>query len=84
MMDLARELGKLDDHSRALLELSMCRGMEPEEIASTLQGEASEVEPRRGELLERLFEELGLETRDVPDELYATLPDLPPELWRGS
>ena len=83
MSDLERALEKLDDQSRAVLELSMRRGLEDDEIAADLSVEASELEQRRGELMERLAEELGLETREARDELFATLQDLPAELWRG-
>ena len=83
MEDLGRALGGLDDESRALLELSMRRGLDDDEIAAALSVETSEVEQRKGELLERLATELGLETRAARDELFATLQDLPPEFWRG-
>jgi len=84
MRDLADALGQLDDESRALLELSMRRGMDADEIAAALNVEAPEVDQRRGELLERLSQGLGLDTRAARDELFASLQDLPPELWRGS
>jgi DNA-directed RNA polymerase specialized sigma24 family protein len=83
MTDIAAALGRLDDESRALLDLSLRRGMENEEIAGILRVDAAEVGRRRDELLERLAEELGLDGREQREELRATLPDLPPELWRG-
>jgi len=83
MRDLSRALEGLDDERRALLELSMRRGMADEEIAAVLLVETPEVGQRRAELLERLAEELGLESREARDELWATLQDLPPERWHG-
>lgn len=81
--ELSRALGALDDENRALLELSFRRGMADEEIAAVLNVETSEVGGRRAELFERLSGELKLDSRDARDELFATLPDLPAELWRG-
>jgi DNA-directed RNA polymerase specialized sigma24 family protein len=83
MRDLSRALGRLDDESRALLELSMRRGMSDEEIAAVLPVETTEVGKRKAELLERLAVELKLEGREQRDELFATLQDLPHELWHG-
>jgi DNA-directed RNA polymerase specialized sigma24 family protein len=83
MKELGRALAGIDDESRALLELSMRRGMSDEEIAAVLLTETSEVERRRSELLDRLASELGLDGREQRDELFATLQDLPQHLWRG-
>jgi DNA-directed RNA polymerase specialized sigma24 family protein len=83
MRDLGAALARLDDESRALLDLSMRRGMADEEIAAILKVEPSEVEHRRSELFERLASELELDGREQRDELFATLQDLPQELWRG-
>jgi DNA-directed RNA polymerase specialized sigma24 family protein len=59
MRDLGAALGRLDPESRALLDLSMRRGMTDEEIAAVLRVEPGEVHRRRDELLERLAEELA-------------------------
>lgn len=83
MRDLGQALGRLDDESRALLELSMRRGMSDEEIAAVLLAETPEVERRTAELLEGLASDLKLDSRDARDELFATLQDLPSERWRG-
>jgi DNA-directed RNA polymerase specialized sigma24 family protein len=80
MRELGAALARLDPESRALLDLSVRRGLPDDEIAGTV-GRAEEVERRRGELLERLAEDLHLEGRDERDELFATLPDLPAEYW---
>jgi hypothetical protein len=84
MRSLGRALGRLDDESRALLELSMRRGMEDDEIAAVLLAETPEVEQRRKQLIERIADELELDSRDARDELFATLQDLPAERWRAS
>ena len=83
MRDLGQALGRLDDESRALLELSMRRGMADEEIAAVLLAETPDVERRRAELLEGLASDLELDSRDARDELFATLQDLPSEYWRA-
>jgi DNA-directed RNA polymerase specialized sigma24 family protein len=79
-----RALGKLDHESRALLDLSLRRGLEDEDIANVLRVDTDEVKRRRDAIIEQLASDLGLSTRDERDELFATLPDLPPEAWRGS
>ena len=84
MMDIGAALGRLDDESRALLDLSLRRGLEDQEIAGILRVEPAEVARRRDELLDRHASELELDGREQREELRATLPDLPPELWRGS
>ena len=81
--DMGDALARLDPESRALLDLSLRRGMDDAEIAGVLRVEPEEVARRRGELLERLADELGLETREQRDELFASLPDLPDPSWRG-
>ena len=84
MRDIGAALGRLDDESRALLDLSIRRGMDDEEIAEVLRVDPDAVGRRREELLERLAADLGLEETWQREELLATLPDLPAELWRGS
>ena len=84
MQDLGAALARLDPESRALLDLSRRRGLRDDEIAEALRVDPEEVGKRRDELLDQLADELGVESREGRDELYATLPDLPPELWKGS
>ena len=83
MKRLGKALKGLDPTSRALLDLNVRRGMEEKEIAEMLDVDAAEVSTRREKILAGLDSELGLETREDRDELRATLPDLPPELWKG-
>jgi DNA-directed RNA polymerase specialized sigma24 family protein len=77
MRELGAALARLDPASRALLDLSLRQGLPDEEVARRLGGRAEEVDRRRGEVLERLAEELHLDGREARDELFATLPDLP-------
>ena len=79
MRELGAALARLEPQSRALLDLSVRRGLPDEEVAGRLGG--SEVTRRRAEVLERLAEDLHLDGRDARDELFATLPDLPAEYW---
>ena len=78
-----RLLKDLDAESRALLDLSLRRGMDDKEIAVILNVTTPEVLERIERLLGELADKAGLRTRDERDELRASLPDLPPELWRG-
>jgi DNA-directed RNA polymerase specialized sigma24 family protein len=81
MRELGAALAGLDPQSRALLDLSVRRGLADEQVAERLGGGAEEVERRRGEVLERLAADLHLDGREERDELFATLPDLPAEYW---
>ena len=82
MRELSAALRRLAEEERALLELSLARGMGDAEIAAFVGGEPGEVARRRRELLDRLAGELRLDGREERDELLATLPDLPRERWR--
>jgi DNA-directed RNA polymerase specialized sigma24 family protein len=81
--EMGAALAGLDPESRALLDLSMRRGLYDEDIAAVLRVERDEVERRRQEVLDGLAEQLGIETREGRDDLYGSLPDLPEEYWRG-
>ena len=83
-MRAARQaLQRLDPETRALLDLSIRRGLEDEDIASVLRVGPEEVVRRRNGALDAIASDLGLSTREDRDELLATLPDLPPDYWRG-
>ena len=82
-MKAVREaLARLDAESLALLELSVRRGLDDEEIGEFLRVDPAEVARRRDELLRRLAADLELDGREQRDELFATLPDLPWDYWR--
>ena len=81
--DMGAALARMDPESRALLDLSLRRGLDDSEIAGVLRVDPEDVVRRREELLEGLAEDLGLETRAQRDELFASLPDLPDRYWRG-
>jgi DNA-directed RNA polymerase specialized sigma24 family protein len=78
-----RALATLDPESRALLDLSLRRGLADEDIAEVLRVDVAEVERRRHDALDRLAADLRLDGREERDELFATLPDLPNDYWRG-
>jgi DNA-directed RNA polymerase specialized sigma24 family protein len=81
MKELSAALGRLDPPTRALLDLSLRRGLPDDEIAEVLDTGREEVANRRLAALDSLADELALDGREQRDELFATLPDLPPELW---
>ena len=83
LRDARRALAHLDPETRALLDLSLRRGLDDEEIAAVLRVDAEEVGRRRDAAFDSLTSELGLSSREERDELFATLQDLPPEYWRG-
>jgi DNA-directed RNA polymerase specialized sigma24 family protein len=76
-------LKRLDPESRALLDLSLRRGMDDEEIAVVLNVTTPEIRQRIEDRLDGMADELGLRRREDRNELRATLPDLPPELWKA-
>jgi DNA-directed RNA polymerase specialized sigma24 family protein len=80
--DARRALSRLDPESRALLDLSLRRGLDDEDIANVLRVDEDEVKRRRSAAMDRLAQELGLETQEERDELFATLQDLPTEYFR--
>jgi DNA-directed RNA polymerase specialized sigma24 family protein len=82
MKDARRALSRLDPESRALLDLSLRRGLDDEDIANVLRVDEDEVKRRRSAAMDRLVQELGLETQEGRDELFATLQDLPTEYFR--
>ena len=80
--DARRALSSLDPESRALLDLSLRRGLDDEDIANVLRVDEDEVKRRRSAAMDRLVQELGVETQEERDELFATLQDLPTEYFR--
>src|SRR4051794_8965423 len=78
-----KALQDLDPETRALLDLSIRRGLDDEDIASVLRVEPEEVVRRRNNAFDQIASDLDLDTREERDELFATLPDLPPEYWRA-
>src|SRR4051794_16681009 len=76
-------LSRLDPASRALLDLSLRRGMRPEEIGELLGTDASSVEVAREGALEQLAHELSMDDVSELDDVRARLAELPPEAWTG-
>ena len=82
-IEQAREaLSRLEPESRALLHLSVGRGLHDDEIAEVVHVDPSEVQRRVDETLERIAGELSLTRREQREELRATLPDLPSDAWQ--
>src|SRR3954470_7261553 len=77
-------LGQLDPASRALLDLSLRRGMRTEEIADVLGAEPANVEASRDEALRRIAADVGMDTAGDLDEVRARLAELPAEGWLGA
>ena len=76
-------LERLDPASRALLDLSLRRGMRTEEIADVLGAEPANVEATRDEALRRIAADVGMDTAGDLDEVRARLAELPAEGWLG-
>ena len=76
-------LERLDPASRALLDLSLRRGMRTEEIADLLGADPASVEENRDEALRRVAEDVGMDSDTQLDEVRARLAELPAEEWLG-
>jgi hypothetical protein len=74
-------LGRLDPASRALLDLSLRRGMRPEQIGEMLGSDPASVVVAREQALGQLAAELGLEDPAEIDGVRARLAELPGEAW---
>src|SRR4051812_30871993 len=74
-------LARLDPANRALLDLSLRRGMRPEEIGDLLGTDPESVIVAREAALEQLGAELGLDEKPDIDELRARVAALPAEAW---
>jgi hypothetical protein len=79
----APALARLDPANRALLDLSLRRGMRPEEIGDLLGTDPESVIVAREAALEQLAAELGLDEAPDLDDLRARLSALPDEAWTG-
>ncbi|MEA2449197.1 MAG: hypothetical protein QOG63_1129 [Thermoleophilaceae bacterium] len=74
-------LGELDPASRALLDLSLRRGMRTEEIAEVLGAEPWNVAMSRDAALRRVAVSVGMEGDENLDAVRARLAELPAEDW---
>jgi hypothetical protein len=66
-----------------LLDLSLRRGMRPDEIADILGADPDTVMSSRDHALEQIASDLGIGPGDPLDELRARLAELPSENWTG-
>jgi hypothetical protein len=76
-------LSRLDPASRALLDLSLRRGMRPEEIGELLGTDPESVIVAREGALEQLASELGMDDVSELDDVRARLAELPAAAWTG-
>jgi hypothetical protein len=83
MDSFSAALGRLDPASRALLDLSLRRGMKPEEIGELLGSDPDSVVAAREAALEQLATELDMEDPSQLDEIRTRLAELPAEAWTG-
>jgi hypothetical protein len=74
-------LARIDPASRALLDLSLRRGMRPEEIGDLLATDPESVIVAREAALEQLAAHLGVERGFALDDLRVRLATLPSESW---
>src|SRR3954469_1914312 len=74
-------LARLDPANRALLDLSLRRGMRPEEIGDLLGTDPESVIVAREAALEQLASELGMDDTPKLDDGRARRAELPSEAW---
>ena len=79
----AEALQRLDPASRALLDLSLRRGMLPDDIADILGADRDAVAAQRDEALQRVAADVGMPSPEESDEVRARLAELPAEEWLG-
>jgi hypothetical protein len=77
-------LERLDPASRALLDLSLRRGMRTEEIAEVLGAEPESVEASRDAALRRIATDVGMPDAEDLDQVRTRLAELPAEQWLGN
>src|SRR3954462_260213 len=77
-------LARLDPASRALLDLSLRRGMRPEEIGELLGTDPESVIVAREGALEQLATELEMDEVSELDHVRTRLAELPGEPWTGT
>jgi hypothetical protein len=77
-------LSRLDPASRALLDLSLRRGMRPEEIGDLLGTDPESVVIAREGALEQLAAELDMADVSELDDVRTRLAELPAEAWTGT
>src|SRR3954451_3634218 len=76
-------LARLDPASRALLDLSLRRGMRPEEIGDLLGTDPESVVIARETALEQLAAELEMGDVSELDHVRTRLAELPADAWTG-
>jgi hypothetical protein len=74
-------LERLDPASRALLDLSLRRGMRTEEIAELLGADPDSVAETRDEALRTVASEVGMGDEQQLDDVRARLAELPADQW---
>jgi hypothetical protein len=77
-------LARLDPASRALLDLSLRRGMRTDEIADALGADPASVEASRDEALRRIAADVGMGDDEDLDVLRTRLAELPADEWLGN
>ncbi|MEA2423206.1 MAG: hypothetical protein QOF55_2305 [Thermoleophilaceae bacterium] len=77
-------LARLDPANRALLDLSLRRGLRPEEISDLLGTDPESVIVAREAALEQLAAELGMADVAEIDQVRSYLSELPAEAWTGA
>src|SRR3954465_9368997 len=77
-------LGRLDPASRALLDLSLRRGMRPEEIGELLGTDPESVIGAPEGALEQLAPRVGMDDVSDLDAVRAGLAELPAAAWTGT
>jgi hypothetical protein len=81
---LTAALEELDPGARALLDLSLRRGIRDEDLADLLKTEPSEVARQRADAIERVAAGVGSSASARAPEVRTALAELPPESWGSS
>src|SRR5688500_20326408 len=80
---LPAALADLDPGNRALLDLSLRRGVSDAEIGELLRKDPDEVARGRDTVLGLIADVLGLEGDDRRERVRRAVAELPDEAWRG-
>ena len=80
----ARALSELDSGTRALLDLSLRRALDDDELAKLVRADPDEIARRRERTLDEIAAETGIEGPGAREQVTARLLAVPSEVWLAS